>query len=85
MPVSGNPHLTERAKARQTAKQQWQLQEAANRAPSTDMLLRPMAEAKVSAMGQGKVAAKVPAMAVDTVAVTVAAMVEATAAQSKRK
>lgn len=53
------------------------------------MLLRPMAEAKVSAMGQGKVAAKVPAMAVDTaavtVAVTVAAMVEATAAQSKRK
>lgn len=45
------------------------------------MLLRPMAEAKVSAMGQGKVAAKVPAMAVDTVA----AMVEATAAQSKRK
>jgi hypothetical protein len=49
------------------------------------MLLRPMAEAKVSAMGQGKVAAKVPDMAVDTVAVTVAAMVEATAAQSKRK
>ncbi len=85
MPVSGNPHLTERAKARQTAKQQWQLQEVANRAPSTDMLLRPMAEAKVSAMGQGKVAAKVPAMAVDTAADTVAAMVEATAAQSKRK
>ena len=93
MPVSGNPHLTERAKARQTAKQQWQLQEAANRAPSTDMLLRPMAEAKVSAMGQGKVVAKVPGMAVvtavDTAVVTAAATavatVAATAAQSKRK
>lgn len=93
MPVTGNPHLTERAKARQTAKQQWQLQEAANRAPSTDMLLRPMAEAKVLAMGQGKVVAKVPATAVDTavdtaavtVAATAVATVVATAAQSKRK
>jgi glycine cleavage system H lipoate-binding protein len=87
----------ERAKARQTVKRLWQLQEAANRALNTDTLLLPMVEdrakavgkvmvaARASAMEEVKAAARVAAMEGVKAAVTVAATVEATAAQSKRK
>jgi hypothetical protein len=85
MPTSVNPPLWERARDRQTAKQQWQLQEAANQALSTDNpqqlteAVRVMAVVRVLAMAEVREADTVVEMAVVTVVVTVAAMLEVTA------
>jgi hypothetical protein len=95
MPTSVNPPLWERARDRQTAKQPWPQQEAANQALSTDNPqqltegVRVMAVVRVLAMAEVREADTVvemaEVMAVATEVGTVVAMVVATEPPSNRR
>jgi hypothetical protein len=78
---SGKQRLTEKAKARQIAKQPWRPREAANRTPITDMLWprlmaedRARAQATVAVKAKATVAVRAEAKVVGTAEATVAGM-----------